>query len=145
MTIPIGAERGHAYTEAMAAPPGRTAAILIADDDPLVRAVLRMALTAQGHAVIEAADAVAVSAVDAHVPIAIAILDIHMPGGTVHDSLDALAARRPAPAVLLLSGDDRPDATVLARVAGLARKPIELAELHTRVAALLSATPPLES
>ncbi|WAB83036.1 response regulator [Microcella daejeonensis] len=133
--------RARAYTEAMAPLPGRTAAILVADDDALVRAVLRMALVAHGHTVVEAFDAASVAEVDAQVPIAIAILDINMPGGTVHDSLDALAARRPMPAVLLLSGDDRPDAAVLARVAGLARKPIELDELHARVAALLSAAP----
>lgn len=126
----------------MATPSGRSAAILVADDDALVRTVLRMALAAEGHEVIEAADPAAIAQLDPARPIAVAILDINMPGGTVQDSLDALGRRSPAPAVLLLSGDDRPDATLLERVAGLARKPIELEELRARIALLLRDAPP---
>ncbi len=121
----------------MATPSGRDAAILVADDDALVRTVLRLALAAEGYDVIEAADAAAIAGLDEAAPIAVAILDVHMPGGTVQDSLEALEARRPAPAVLLLSGDHRPDAAILGRVAGVARKPIELDELRARVGDLL--------
>jgi len=122
----------------MTSPPGPTAAILIADDDALVRTALRIALVTAGNAVLEAADVPHIIALDAATPVQLAILDIHMPGGSVHDSLDALARRSPAPAVLLLSGNASPGTALTARVQGVARKPIELDDLRERVAALLA-------
>lgn len=129
----------------MTSPPGRNAAILIADDDALVRTVLRMALVAEGHTVVEAVDYPSIAAIDAATPLWLAILDIHMPGGSVHDSLDALARRTPAPTVLLLTGGSSPEATVADRVQGIARKPIELEDLRARVAALLAPRPDVAS
>lgn len=126
-----------AYTDAMADLPGRDAAILVADDDALVRTVLRMALVAEGHEVVEAAGVAQIAALEPGIRLHLAIVDIHMPDGTVHDSLDALAARTPAPRVLLLSGDDRAAPEIASRAAGMARKPIELDELRRRVTALL--------
>ncbi len=128
-----------AYTDAMADLPGRGAAILVVDDDALVRTVLRMALVAEGHTVLEAADVAQITALEPSIRLHLAVLDIHLPDGTVHDSLDALAARTPPPPVLLLSGDDRAVPEVAARAAGLARKPIELDELRTLVRRLLTA------
>lgn len=122
----------------MADPGASPAAVLVADDDPLVRTVLRMALTGLGHRVLEARSANEVVHFDADAPIDLVVLDVNMPGGSTSDCLDALADRRPRPRVLLLSGEDAP--ALAARADSFARKPIDLGSFQQIVAGLL-ATP----
>ena len=119
----------------MAAPGGSPATVLVADDDPLVRAVLRMALTGMGCAVLEARTTSEVVDLDRELAVDLVILDLNMPGGAAAQSLDALSARASAPRVLLLSGEDAP--ALLDRVDGFARKPIELADFTRIVRSLL--------
>jgi two-component system, OmpR family, response regulator len=125
----------------MADPGAAPADVLVADDDPLVRTVLRMALAGLGHRVLEARSVSEVVHLDAETSIDLVILDINMPGGTTSDCLDALAARSPRPRVLLLSGENAP--AFAARADGFARKPIDLSSFQEIVARLLAA-PPLE-
>lgn len=119
----------------MAAPGGSPATVLVADDDPLVRTVLRMALTGMGCAVLEARTTSEVVDLDPALAVDLVILDLNMPGGAAVESLDALSARASAPRVLLLSGEDAP--ALLDRVDGFARKPIELADFTRIVRTLL--------
>ena len=119
----------------MAAPGGSPATVLVADDDPLVRTVLRMALTGMGCAVLEARTTSEVVDLDPALAVDLVILDLNMPGGAAVESLDALSARASAPRVLLLSGEDAP--ALLDRVDGFARKPIELAAFTRIVRTLL--------
>lgn len=119
----------------MAAPGGSPATVLVADDDPLVRTVLRMALTGMGCAVLEARTTSEVVDLDPALAVDLVILDLNMPGGAAAESLDALSARASAPRVLLLSGEDAP--ALLDRVDGFARKPIELADFTRIVRTLL--------
>lgn len=125
----------------MTAPEGSPAVVLIADDDALVRGVLRMALARAGYAVIEAADAVAaIDAAEEH-DLDLVVLDINMPGGTVQETLGSLRDRRPELAVLVLSGDDQPPADLTGSRSDFARKPIELDDLLGRIERLLTSTP----
>ncbi|MFP5290011.1 MAG: response regulator [Actinomycetes bacterium] len=119
----------------MAAPGGSPATVLVADDDPLVRTVLRMALTGMGCAVLEARTTSEVVDLDPALAVDLVILDLNMPGGAAVESLDALSARASAPRVLLLSGEDAP--ALIDRVDGFARKPIELADFTRIVRTLL--------
>lgn len=123
----------------MADPGVSSAAVLVADDDPLVRTVLRMALASLGHQVLEARSVNEVVHFDAASSIDLVILDVNMPGGTTGECLDALAERTPRPHVLLLSGEDAP--AFAARADSFARKPIDLASFQEIVTRLLAAAP----
>lgn len=110
--------------------------MLIADDDPLVRRVLRMALELQGYRVLEAASAHDVISAAATRP-DLVVLDINMPGGTVHDTLGGLRELHPGLPILVLSGESAPPTDLPVDVADFARKPIELDDLLSRVRRLL--------
>lgn len=121
----------------MTAPEGSPALVLIADDDALVRRVLRMALESRGYAVIEASNADEVQAT-ADADLDLVVLDINMPGGTVHEMIGHLRDERPRLPILVLSGDAAPPADLHATASEFARKPIELDELLVRVSRLLA-------
>lgn len=112
--------------------------ILVADDDELVRGVLRMVLTRAGYTVVEAGNATETISVAAATRPSLVVLDIHMPGGTVHDTLASLRHDSPNLPVLILSGDAQPPTDVVAPDGDFARKPIELDDLLARVHRLLS-------
>ncbi len=122
----------------MATPEGSAATVLVADDDALVRSVLRMALAGRGYRVIEASDAV--EALDAvrsqHCDLV--VLDIIMPGGSVHNTLNALRHHDARLPVLVLSGDASPALDLGLSTIEFARKPIELDEFLDRITRLLA-------
>lgn len=122
----------------MPAPGGHPTTVLVADDDDLVRTVLRLALVGQGHTVIEARDSLSIAAIDPQVEIALAILDLSMPGGTAEANLDVLDARVRPPRVLILSGAHEPPPAVAARTHAFARKPLDLTEFRTLIGRLLA-------
>lgn len=110
--------------------------VLIADDDALVRRVLRMALESNGYVVLEAVDAVAVVAVAQARP-DLVVLDINMPGGTVHETLGALHELSPTMPILILSGEQGAPQELLSDTVAFAHKPIELDDLLGAVQRLL--------
>jgi DNA-binding response OmpR family regulator len=124
----------------MTTPGGSNVSVLVADDDPLVRRVLRMALESQGYQVHEASRAEEVIA-QAHQHHDLVVLDINMPGGTVHETLGGLRDRHPDLPILVLSGDPTPPDDLPAVGADFARKPIELDDLLARVRGLLGRDP----
>jgi len=121
----------------MADPEPIDAVVLVADDDDLVRSVLGMALRSLGLTVVEAADARQVAEVARNAPLDLAVLDINMPGGTVHDTLGSLREEQPALRVLVLSGDLSPPADLHTVANDFAHKPIELPDFLSRVTRLL--------
>lgn len=121
----------------MTTPEGSPASVLIADDDSLVRGVLRMALTRAGYVVFEARDADEVIAAAAEHTPDLVVLDINMPGGTVHDTLGSMREREPELPVLVLSGELRPPADLTGPASDFARKPIDLDDFLDRVRRLL--------
>lgn len=123
----------------MSAPQVVRTTVLVADDDALVRGVLRMALARLGHEVREAVDATETVAIARESLPRLVILDINMPGGSVHSTLDALREIDPSVTVLVLSGEPQPPAGVVGPLCAFARKPIELDELASHVGHLLAA------
>ncbi len=120
----------------MTTPEGSSVSVLIADDDPLVRRVLRMALESQGYDVREAADVHEVMALAQHRHDFV-VLDINMPGGTVRDTLGGLREMHPELPILVLSGEAAPPDDLPETRTDFARKPIELDDLLWRVRRLL--------
>ena len=124
----------------MTAPERSHGTVLIADDDALVRGVLRMALSRAGYTVVEARDAADALAAAQQSNPDIVVLDINMPGGTVHETLGSLRDRRPELPVLVLSGENSPPADLIGARSDFARKPIELDDLLARIQTLLNAS-----
>ncbi len=124
------------------AAPGRPTRILVADDDVLIRAVLRMALSGPDFVVDEAADSnqVVASLIDA--PADLVILDISMPGDGVEETIACIQQRAPEARILVLSGDLEAPDSVRSLIDDFARKPIELDDLRSRVSTLLSTNEP---
>ncbi|MBN8442878.1 MAG: PAS-domain containing protein [Thauera sp.] len=91
---------------ARSAPPLRDGPVLLVEDEPEVRKVIRMQLTTLGHPVIEAADGVEALGLLEHVEdIAILVSDTVMPGGLGGQELAARAREmRPGLPVLLITG-----------------------------------------
>jgi len=118
--------------------------VLLVEDEPEVRKVIRMQLAALGHPVIEAGDGIeALNLLENVADIAILVSDTVMPGGIGGPELAARArALRPGLPVLLITGyasesltaGTAPDVPVL-------RKPFDQPALADALAELLEASP----
>ena len=116
-----------------------SARILVVEDEPQLRAILRLYLEREGHQVSEAGDGpTALAAFDAQ-PCDLVILDLMLPGMQGETVLDALRAAGNVP--VLITSAKRSDAE---RIAGLRAgaddylaKPFNPHELTARVAAIL--------
>ncbi len=114
--------------------------VLVVDDHPLVRDVVRTMLEARGYVVATARDGVeALELVHQNIP-AVAIIDVDMPGPNgveVCRSLrDAARAQGSTLPVWLMTGVERPGLLDRAKVAGalgVLPKPFTLAQLTTRL------------
>lgn len=124
----------------MADPEPRDVVVLVADDDALVRSVLRMALASRQIVVAEAADVGETRLVAESRTLQLAVLDVNMPGGTARDAFDSLRASNPKLPILLLSGELTPPANLADVDCEFARKPIELDDFLERVDRLLDRT-----
>lgn len=112
------------------------ATILVIDDEPPIRKLLRMGLTTQGYAIVEAAtgkaalDALAAETID------LAILDLGLPDMRGHDLLRAIHERKPdLPVVVLSSRDDEPGKVEALDLGAddYVTKPFGMAELLARL------------
>lgn len=113
--------------------------VLIVDDDPIVRQVIRRSLLREGFDVLEVADADAAMATLAQGPIDVVVLDLHLPGTSGLELLPTLREHHPDVHVLMLTGA----ATEADRVRGLVSgaddymvKPFSHRELAARVIAV---------
>jgi CheY-like chemotaxis protein len=119
------------------------ATVLLIDDDPQVRAVIRAMLAALGHSVVEASDGrVDLRAVG---PVDLVISDVFMPERDGFEVLRRLRAGRPAIPVLMVTGSPSFRGMDVARVArllgarGVLTKPVGMAALAAAVESALTA------
>jgi CheY-like chemotaxis protein len=122
-------------------PDARPRVVLLADDDPIVRQVVRLLIELQGDTVLEAEDgAHAVASAAAHDgPIDLLLTDVMMPGLTGPQACDQIRQQRPGLPTLFISGYFPeavfPDARLPPRAAFLSKPfmPEELAEVVDRL------------
>lgn len=110
------------------------ARILVVDDDPAMRQVLRLRLAKWGHEVTTCADVPAARAAVTRQPPDIVITDLVMPGATGLDLLRELKAVEPAPAVVLITAHGEVEKAVEAMKHGAAdfvTKPLDYDHLKT--------------
>jgi EAL domain-containing protein (putative c-di-GMP-specific phosphodiesterase class I)/CheY-like chemotaxis protein len=114
--------------------------VVVADDDPAIRTLLRVALEREGFAVLLASDGGEAMQLARSAPVAVMLLDIHMPGV---DGLETIRQLRSDPGlrttpIILVTGS----ATEADRIVGLDRgaddvvvKPVPVPELVARIRA----------
>ncbi|MGE3615805.1 MAG: ATPase, T2SS/T4P/T4SS family, partial [Gemmatimonadales bacterium] len=127
-----------------AADPTEHARILVADDDPQMRRLIRMVLEREGHEVTEAADGLdALDAVDGK-PFDLLILDLDMPrldGIGVLEELRARVLTSSLPAIVLTARTGETEVKALDLGAqDFLSKPVQPASLQARVRAVLRRT-----
>ncbi len=117
----------------------RPGLVLIADDDPDLRDVLRYALRREGFATIEAADGLeALAAVETHTP-DLLVLDVMMPGLDGIEVCRRIRAGGDLPIIFLTSRDGELDRVLGLELGGddYVTKPFSPRELAARVRAVL--------
>jgi two-component system, chemotaxis family, chemotaxis protein CheY len=92
------------------------ARVLIVDDEPTIRELLREALEHAGHTVAEAADGAAAIALSRTATFDVAILDVVMPVMGGLEALMDLRRRQPALGVIVISGTAQTDAQPFTRL-----------------------------
>jgi len=102
---------------------GTGATVIVADDDALIRMVLRRVLSQRGLNVVEAVDGAGVLSAAARHPVDLLVTDAHMPGLPLLETLKEIGQLDDAPAVLILSGDS---ATRMPSGVPFLAKPIDL-------------------
>jgi len=114
--------------------------ILVADDEPHIRAVLRAYLEREGYDVLEAPDGESALEAGRSADVDLVVLDVMIPGRSGFDVLRALRSEGSRVGVLMLTARD----DVIDRVAGLelgaddyVTKPFEPREVVARVGAIL--------
>ena len=117
----------------------QTAAILIADDDPHIREVVRYALGREGYRTLEAANGAEALAMFERGGVDLVILDILMPEMDGTEVCRSLRARSRVPLIFLTSKDDEIDRIVGLELGGddYVTKPFSPKELVARVRAVL--------
>jgi len=119
--------------------PANGPSILVVDDDPSIRTLLRRMLTIEGYDVDEAADgATAVAKLHARLP-DLVLLDIMMPGQDGLDLLEGLRRTSDVPVILLTAKGEEADRVLGFRFGAddYVVKPFSTAELIARITALL--------
>ena len=114
--------------------------ILVIDDEPPIRKLLRMGLATQGYAILEAPNAATALAMLGTERIDLIILDLGLPDMPGHDLLRTIRARHPAMPVVVLSSRDDERGKVEALDQGAddyVTKPFGMAELLARLRAAL--------
>jgi CheY-like chemotaxis protein len=133
-----GSDRSRARPERPEGPPR---VVLLADDDPVVRQVVKLLIELQGDTVLEAEDGPqAVACADAHPgPIDLLLTDVMMPGLTGPEVCSVIRRNRPDLPTLFISGYFPeavfPDQRLPERAAFLSKPfmPEELAEMVDRL------------
>lgn len=113
--------------------------VLVVDDDPAIRRVLRITLRTNGYTVFEAAGAVAALAAVETVRPDVIILDLGLPDGDGVAVTRQLRNHSQTP-ILILSVKDREEDKIAALETGAddyVTKPFGVGELHARLQALL--------
>jgi DNA-binding NtrC family response regulator len=101
--------------------------LLVVDDQPGVRRLVRWMMTGRGWRVITAPGVAMALVVARNVPVDVALCDIVMPGSGGVEFLQRMRAAAPATRVLLMSGYD-PAATLRGRALPGANAPVAVLE-----------------
>jgi two-component system nitrogen regulation response regulator GlnG len=107
--------------------------ILVADDESSIRFVLREALEAAGHGVVEAASAEEARERLAHDAFELAFVDVLMPGASGLELLEEWSGRADAPPVVIMTAQNTFDNAVLAMKRGAfdyLTKPFDLRQVE---------------
>ncbi len=122
--------------------------IAVLDDEPEMRKALRRLLVTHGFRVeLHARAEELLGSLAATTPDCI-LLDLHMPGITGFEVLEALAANRTATPVVVITGHDEPDTAERVRRLGVAaylKKPVDEINLFTAIEETLSRARTLRS
>jgi CheY-like chemotaxis protein len=112
--------------------------VLVVDDEPGLRAVVRAVLDDEGYAVLEAAHGPAMLELLAREHADMVLLDVMMPGGDGREAYRQLRARADLPdvPVVMMSAAIRPDG-LDPSIAAFLRKPFDLDHLLALVANLI--------
>jgi len=113
-----------------------TLKLLVVDDEPAMRTLLKQGLENAGHTVFEADGAeAALKTIDAQ-PIDLVLTDLRMEGQTGIDLLKAVLQKHPTMGVMLITGHATLDTAMEAMRLGaidVLQKPLNLAELNQKV------------
>lgn len=125
----------------LAVPEDHTVTVLLAEDEPMLRKVVRETLRHAGFAVIEAEDGAAgLEILQSDSSIDVLLTDIKMPGLNGYQLAEAGMALRPAMRVMLMTGyadEVMPDAIENASIPIL-RKPFDFATLAKSVREIIA-------
>lgn len=115
----------------------RSPVVLVADDDDLVRLVVRRALERAGYVVVVASSGDDVPGALTATPIDLAIVDAHMPGPSLAETLRVLRATSGDLPLLVISGDAAPPTDPALPEFHFLCKPVELETLLATVDGLI--------
>lgn len=123
--------------------------ILVVDDEPRIRSLVRNVLTRDGHDVVEAADGAEALTISQRSPEAIDLLltDVVMPGMDGIELARQLSSRTPCVRVLYMSGKCEIDVVqeqIKRRGVGFLRKPFDIEGLSLAVTRMLDQPPKKE-
>jgi PAS domain S-box-containing protein len=142
LCLPAAAGAAKARPEAGTAAPSGVKAVLVVDDDELIRASVPALVAGSGHRVTTAAGGrEALDLLEAGLEVDLVILDLNMPGMSGAETFVQLRRLRPALPVLVATGHLDPEAAELLRRDKLAlsiAKPFSLAELDRKMTSLFS-------
>jgi CheY-like chemotaxis protein len=115
--------------------------ILVVDDDPGVRALLRQVIGGMGHQVEEAGDAMSALEMMEHGTVGFALVDVRMPGRDGVWLVDQIVTRFPHVPVALATGllEMDPHVTLRPGVVGYVTKPFIREDLAIVIKAALNA------
>lgn len=117
---------------------GRNPTVVIADDDALIRSVLRATLEGEGFRVVEVADGSAVTGAVASCAPDLLILDVRMPGSSFAQTFAGVRARVSGLPILLLSGQTEVPPEASSPQTGYLAKPVTLPVLRAAVTELVT-------
>jgi CheY-like chemotaxis protein len=122
-----------ALNDTTAEPPGGAATILVVDDEPDIRFLVRMLLEGKGHRVLEANDGVEALAMMQNQHVSLIVTDYMMPRMNGEELVAQLRGRgRDVPVILITAGPN-----VQLSVDAIIRKPFNAADLVGQVEKLL--------
>jgi CheY-like chemotaxis protein len=117
---------------------GRNPTVVIADDDALIRSVLRATMEGEGFQVVEVAEGLAVVGAVASCNPDLLMLDVRMPGSTLTQTFAETRATAPDLPILLLSGQSEWPPEASSPLTGYLTKPVTLTQLRKAVSDLVA-------